>query len=105
LGKELTINLVDHTKVITGDHENGCFDDFAEGTAGFFQDDLNVSKALPGLIFEVVADDFVGIEVVAGGAGDKDEFFGYYCLWKGLAHAGGLWGVKVLGFFHDFRFI
>jgi hypothetical protein len=98
LGEELTVNLVDYAKVIAGDHENGCFDDFAKGTAGFFQDDLNVLKTLSGLIFEIVANNLSGIKIVAGGTGDEDEFFGYDCLGEGLAHSGSLWGVEVFGF-------
>jgi hypothetical protein len=40
------------------------------------------------------------VQIVTRGAGDEDEFVGYDCLWKGLAHPGGLCGVEVFLFSH-----
>jgi hypothetical protein len=102
--KEFTVNFVDHTKVIAGNHENGRFDDFVEGAARFLQDNLDVLKTLSGLVFEVVANNFTGIEIVTGGTGDENEIFGYYGLWKGLTHSGGLCGVEVSLYSHSVIF-
>lgn len=94
-GEEFAIDLVDDAEVVAGDHENGGLDDFAEAAAGFFQNYFDVLKSLPGLVFEVVADDFASVEVETGGAGDEDEVVGDDGLGEGLAHAGGFRGVEV----------
>lgn len=95
-GKELAVHFVDHAKVISCYHEDGGLDDFRHAATGFFQNDLDVLKSLPGLVFEVITDDLAGVKVVTGGAGDEDEVVGNDGLRESLAHAGGLGGVEVV---------
>ncbi len=99
-GKELTVNFIYDTKIIAGYHENGCLYHITNAAAGFFQDDPDVLKTLPGLIFKAITNNLSGMEVQTGGTGYEDKFFGYYCLWKGLTHPRSLWRIEVFSFSH-----
>jgi hypothetical protein len=94
-GKEFAINFVDDCEVIAGDHEDGGLYDFIQAAARFLQDDLDVLKGLPCLVFKIIADNLAGLEVESRSAGDEDEVIGDDRLRKSLAHAGGLRGVEV----------
>jgi hypothetical protein len=74
--EELGVDLADDAEVISGYHENGGFYGFAEGTTGFFQDDPDVLKGLPGLVFEIVAHEVSGITRSPAGRGANR---GRYC--------------------------
>lgn len=100
LREELAIHFIDDTEVVAGHHENGCLYDVCHTAAGLFQNGFDVLKSLSGLIFEVVADNFPRLGVKAGCTGNKNEFFGYDGLRKGLAHDRGLGGIEVLSFSH-----
>jgi hypothetical protein len=94
-GKELTVNLIYHTKIIAGHHENGCLYHITNAAAGLFQNQLDVLKTLPGLIFKAITNNLAGMEVQTGSTGYENKFFGYYRLWKGLTHPGSLWCIEV----------
>jgi hypothetical protein len=100
LGEELAIDLIYNTEVISLDHEDGGLYYFTHAAACVFQDGPDILEGLPGLIFKAVANDASCVGVQAGGAGEENEFFGDDCLWKDLAHTGGLRGVEILSCFH-----